>query len=200
MAEAYARDPAVAQLLEVLEAALGIAAPEGSAAHSAVAKVLGRCRAWTGGPAPTGAQDGNGEGNSMAARLVADALALPRGEARRPVARAFAALAPRLHWTPKTIAKGANIPPMNTMLLGPGGVEERDDIWIGASALAPETTYPVHRHPPEEVYLPLTPGEWWNEKMDWRDPTDGVIYNPPGIRHSMRAGAQPLLAIWLLPL
>jgi hypothetical protein len=57
-----------------------------------------------------------------------------------------------------------------------------------------------HDHPPEEVYLSLAPGEWWNAGMDWTDPgARGVIYNPPGIRHAMRSGAGPFLALWLLP-
>ena len=36
--------------------------------------------------------------------------------------------------------------------------------------------------------------------MDWTDPgMNGLIYNPPGIRHAMRAGAAPFLALWFLP-
>lgn len=198
MTEEPARDQGIARLLSALDAALAGAAPAGSAAHGAVAKVLDRCRERVGhlrapSDAPAAAAP---EG-----AVLREALALKRGEARRAVADAFAALAPQLHWAPKgTAGEGGEASPMNTMLLGPGGIEERDDLWIGASLMTPHTQYPVHSHPPEEVYLSLTPGEWWNETMDWRDPGEGVIHNPPGIRHSMRAGAQPLLAIWLLPL
>lgn len=51
-------------------------------------------------------------------------------------------------------------------ILGPGGIEERDDVWVGATLMAPLVTYVDHDHPPEEVYLALTPGEWWNAAMD----------------------------------
>ncbi len=89
----------------------------------------------------------------------------------------------------------------NAMILGPGGIEERGDLWIGLTLMAPGTLYVDHDHPPEEVYLALTPGEWWNARMDWTDPgPEGLIYNPPGIRHAMRAGATPFLALWFLPI
>ena len=88
----------------------------------------------------------------------------------------------------------------NAMILGPGGLEERADLWVGVTVMAPGVTYADHDHPPEEVYLPLAPGEWWNAEMDWTDPgLSGVIYNPPGILHKMRAGAGPFLALWYLP-
>lgn len=38
-------------------------------------------------------------------------------------------------------------------------------------------------------------------EMDWNDPgPKGAIYNPPGIRHAMRSGTTPFLALWYLPL
>ena len=67
--------------------------------------------------------------------------------------------------------------------------------------MAPHVTYVDHDHPPEEVYLALSPGEWWNTDMDWTDPgAGGLIYNRPGIRHAMRSGAAPFLALWFLPI
>ena len=87
------------------------------------------------------------------------------------------------------------------MICGPGGLEVRDDLWIGATLMAPGVTYVDHKHPPAEVYLSLAPGEWWNAEMPWIDPgLGGFIYNPPGIRHAMRAGPAPFLALWFLPL
>ena len=89
----------------------------------------------------------------------------------------------------------------NAMVAGPGGLEERGDVWIGLSLLAPHVLYPEHSHPPEEVYVALSPGAWWNAGMDWTEPgIGGLVYNPPGIPHTMRSGPKPLLAIWCLPL
>lgn len=89
----------------------------------------------------------------------------------------------------------------NAMIVGPGGLELRDDVWIGVTLMAPGVTYVEHEHPPEEVYLALTPGEWWNADMPWIEPgIGGIVYNPPGIRHTMRSNSEPLLAIWCLPI
>ncbi|NBZ87363.1 dimethylsulfonioproprionate lyase family protein [Stagnihabitans tardus] len=125
-------------------------------------------------------------------------------EAKTPLAQAFAALAPRLSWgrrataTPDQAYYDAHA---NTVILGPKGLERREDLWVGVTVMAPGTLYPDHDHAPAEVYIPLTAGEWWNSAMDWTDPgLEGFIYNPPGITHAMRAGTGPFLALWFLPL
>ena len=124
----------------------------------------------------------------------------PRGG----LAAAFAALDRQLAWKRRQSADPANSAfwngHANAMILGPGGLEDRADVWIGATVMAPGVTYADHDHPPEEIYLPLAAGEWWNAEMDWTDPgPEGVIYNPPGILHKMRAGTAPFLALWYLP-
>jgi hypothetical protein len=123
---------------------------------------------------------------------------------RAGLAESFAAIEPRLTWKRRLSARPEDAPfwhgHANAMILGPGGLEERTDLWVGATVMAPGTTYADHDHPPEEVYLALAPGEWWNARMDWTDPgPDGAIYNPPGILHKMRAGKGPFLALWYLP-
>jgi len=125
---------------------------------------------------------------------------------RAAVAGAFAALALDLPWARPQRARPEDAAlwngSANAVIAGPGGLEERDDVWIGATLMAPGVVYPDHDHPPEEVYLSLTPGEWWNAAMDWTDPGgDGLIHNPPGILHAMRARpGTPFLALWFLPL
>ncbi|HEX7107801.1 MAG TPA: dimethylsulfonioproprionate lyase family protein [Aestuariivirga sp.] len=87
----------------------------------------------------------------------------------------------------------------NALVAGPGGLEEREDVWVGISLLAPHVRYPDHRHPPEEVYVSLAGGAWWNANMDWTTPgPGGLIYNEPNVLHAMRTEEQPLLAIWCL--
>lgn len=86
------------------------------------------------------------------------------------------------------------------MIIGDGGLEARQDLRMGASLLAPNTFYPNHQHPPEEVYIALTPGHWRQEAGPWREPgIGGLVYNPPNIIHAMQSGASALLAIWMLP-
>jgi len=117
---------------------------------------------------------------------------------------AFQALEPRLTWRRRegdsdmasdNIAEGH----ANALITGPGGLERRGDVWLGASLLAPHVRYPDHTHPPEETYLVLTEGEFQHGDSDWFTPGQGgSFYNTPGIRHAMRSGDAPLFAFWLL--
>ncbi|MEY3974719.1 MAG: hypothetical protein RIS59_1080 [Pseudomonadota bacterium] len=87
----------------------------------------------------------------------------------------------------------------NAMLLGPGGIEDRRDVWIGLSLLAPHVRYPDHTHSPEETYLVLSPGMFRTGAGDWFEPgIGGSFYNPPNEVHCMRSGEVPLLALWAL--
>lgn len=87
----------------------------------------------------------------------------------------------------------------NAMIVGPGGLEPRTDVWLGVSLLAPHVRYPDHHHAPEEVYLVMSPGEFSQGTGPWFEPgVGGSFHNPPGILHAMRSGATPLLAFWLL--
>ena len=132
---------------------------------------------------------------------IVPALAMQDG----PLARAFARIEGQLTWGRRASADPANLAfwdgHANAVILGPGGLEDRKDVWVGATVMAPGVLYPDHNHAPAEVYLPLSPGEWWNAGMDWTDPgIGGFIYNPPGILHAMRAGPAPFLALWFLPI
>lgn len=87
----------------------------------------------------------------------------------------------------------------NAMLLGPGGLEERRDVWLGVSLMAPNVRYPDHDHAPEETYLVLSEGEFRQGEGDWFSPgIGGSFYNRPGIKHAMRSLETPLLAFWAL--
>lgn len=83
---------------------------------------------------------------------------------------------------------------------GASGLEDRHDVWVGLSLLAPGTRYPDHDHPPEEIYLVLTQGQFRHGDSGWFTPgVGGTFYNEPGIEHAMRAEPdQPLLAVWFL--
>ena len=120
-----------------------------------------------------------------------------------PVAQAFRDLAPQLDWRPRTTNDTASANFLsshaNAVFLGPGGIEHRNDIWIGASLMAPHVRYPDHDHAPEETYLVLSDGEFWQAGGDWFTPgVGGSFYNVPGILHAMRSGDTPLLALWAL--
>lgn len=116
---------------------------------------------------------------------------------------ALSALAPDLTWYTRAGSESADARfatgHANATIVGQGGLEECSKVRIGVSLLAPDVRYPDHRHPPEEVYVPLSPGAWRQEEGPWREPgLDGVVYNPPNIVHAMRAASVPLLATWCL--
>ena len=148
-------------------------------------------------------------GDGVAHRLpVCDHLPSALDAARRsgrPALRdwadAFAALAPALRWQRSTRAgspafQGGHA---NTQVIGPEGLARSGDVVLGASLLAPGVVYPEHDHPPEEIYLVMTAGDWFNRQAGWYTPgAGGAVHHPPGIVHAMRAGAQPLLAVWCL--
>ena len=119
------------------------------------------------------------------------------------LADAFAAIEPRLNWQ---VRPGAETQGQlflnshaNATITGPEGLEIRHDVGIGASLMAPHTQYPDHRHPPEEIYIVLSGGQWRQGSNPWHKPgIGGLVYNPPNIVHAMRATERPLLALWFL--
>lgn len=120
------------------------------------------------------------------------------------LAEAFLSIEPALAWRrrPGTEATADGIfedGHANAMIVGPGGVERRNDVWLGVSLLAPQVRYPDHTHPPEETYLVMSAGEFAQGGGAWFEPeVGGSFYNPPGILHAMRSGPDPLFAFWLL--
>lgn len=137
--------------------------------------------------------------------LLDDALALDTAhEALHDLAGRFRAIEPRLEWRRRPGDDGSASGNFgdghaNAMIIGPGGIEERDDLWLGVSLMAPNVRYPDHDHAPEEVYLVLSESEFRQGEKDWFAPgIGGSFYNEPGIRHAMRSLASPLFAFWAL--
>jgi len=117
----------------------------------------------------------------------------------------FVMIEPRIRWRRREKldmnTASANIVEShaNGMIFGPGGIEERSDVWLGLTLLAPHTRYPDHNHPPAEVYLNLSEAEFRNGESDWFAPgIGGSFYNVPLIIHAMRSAETPLFAFWLL--
>ena len=194
------RDSHLQQLLDVSERI--IAASGNARAVAAGTRVFGSFARRTGtrsGVTPSRLAASSQPLDAALAGLVARPSPLPE------LGAALAALAGGLSWYRRKNAEAVGQPffdgHANAMLVGPGGLEQRDDAWVGVTVMAPQIVYPDHDHPPEEVYIALSPGEWWNADMEWTEPgPGGIIYNPPGILHAMRAGEGPLLALWFLPI
>lgn len=200
------RDPVLQALLDALLDGIAARAEPGSAPEKALARVqvslrtAGKARmAQPSAPKPAG--------HAYLAPAIAAAQA-NGGHAARAAA-ALAALDPRITWYGREglISDRPDFAERHALatLVGPedrtGTLEIRDDVRVGISLVAPETPYPDHNHPPEELYLALTEGEWRQELGPWFAPgPNGIVYNSPNILHGMRALAEPQLALWCLPL
>jgi hypothetical protein len=137
-------------------------------------------------------------------RFLAAALTATGG----PLVTALAALTPSLAWTQNPNYRRQ--PPDPTFLdnygyavlagptEGPPALITEPRLALGVMLLGPHTHYPLHAHPAVEVYYTLTTGEWWRGDGPWRVWGPGTaIHHPPHLRHATRAGAAPLLAVYL---
>jgi quercetin dioxygenase-like cupin family protein len=75
------------------------------------------------------------------------------------------------------------------------------ELTVGVMYVASGCCYPLHAHPPHELYLTLTGhGEWRYGGHDGfrAIAPDAVLYNHPGDLHSAVAGSTPLVALYVL--
>jgi quercetin dioxygenase-like cupin family protein len=119
------------------------------------------------------------------------------------MAGAFETLAPDLGWGLRARAAEQGNDFLhghaNALIFGHGDFSVPERVTLGVTLMAPGVSYPDHSHPPEELYIVLSSGEWRQDCGAWvRHGPGGLVHNPPGVNHGMRAGASPLLALWLL--
>lgn len=192
-----ARDAALQTFTDAALAAYRAHSPGPEAAAS-----LDRIAAALATPAPRRARPGN---VLPVCDHLGAALAVETGDTGLDaLLAAFRAIEPDLEWTRRASydeTASANFPDGhgNAMILGPAGLENRTDVWLGVSLLAPSVRYTDHAHAPEETYLVLSEGEFQHGDSDWFTPgIGGSFYNPPWIKHAMRSGPAPLFAFWAL--
>jgi hypothetical protein len=118
-----------------------------------------------------------------------------------PAAAALRVLTPELRWRqnptyrdPKFLASYGY-----AEIVGSGGLIAASRLSLGILLLAPATLYPAHRHPAEEIYLPLQPAFWLHgDTGPWHlQPPGAVIHHPSMLAHAMRTGTQALPALYL---
>ncbi len=192
------RSPELQAFIATLATALGERLRPDSAAARAASRIFDalRTNAAPSGTAPTRFP----VIDHLPAALDAAARS-PAAVARH--AAALGALAPQLIWRRRTNVEddpSFTTGHANSTIVGPGGIEDRFDVWVGISLIAPGIDYPDHCHPPEEIYLVMSQGDWRQNDGRWHTPGQGgIVYNQPGIVHAMRAGrGAPLLATWCL--
>ena len=120
--------------------------------------------------------------------------------AATPLAATAQAAAAELSWVPSTrlddddAGAEAGLAPLNDVRTLPGTL-------CGLMLLRPDGTYPLHSHPPQELYLPISgEGQWrFGGSTDFRSlGSDELVYNHPNDVHSVVAGDEPLLALYIL--
>lgn len=118
--------------------------------------------------------------------------------AEGPLATAFLAARAELSWipSPRTSDGGTerSLAPIND-------VRNLDDVVCGLMLVAPGCNYPEHAHGPQEIYLPIAgDGRWrYGGDPNYRQlEDDALVYNPPRNVHGVRAGGEPLVAIYVL--
>ena len=119
----------------------------------------------------------------------------------RALADAFIKIAPGILWyqRPEPDFPDFMRGHANTFIVGPRGVQKRAKTIVGATWMAPGLQYPDHHHPPEELYIALSDGEWRQNEAPWQSPgLGGLVHNPGNVTHSMRSTSEPLLTIWCL--
>jgi len=120
-----------------------------------------------------------------------------------PLAEVLARAAPRLRWR-QTYGAGevgarflANY--AWSELIGSGGPFRSRILACGLLLLGPRTHYPRHRHPAEELYLPLAGTAAWQRgsAQGRRVPPGRPILHRSGQPHAIRTGRAPLLALYV---
>ena len=119
-------------------------------------------------------------------------------ESENPLAPRFAAAASLLPWIPSPRSDDGGA----TMALSP--IDQTRDfggITVGMMYLAPGVQYPLHSHPPQELYLTVAGTARWRYGGHDGLRTVGpgrAVYNHPDDLHTAIAGDRPLVALYVL--
>ena len=195
---AMKRSDALSRFLDAARDTLRSLVETGTSAGDAAERISGALAASTGTIVPSEAEP------PPACRYLGAALDRSQGvDSIASLSAALSELAPELAWRtrPGAEAHGDDFSEghANVLIVGPGGLEQRNDVLVGASLVAPGVRYIDHHHPPEEIYIVMSEGEWYREGKGWYVPgVGGIVYHPPNVVHTMRAGPAPLLAVWML--
>lgn len=119
------------------------------------------------------------------------------------LAMAVCRAAPSLAWRQTYTAKDLDRAFLDNYgwseIVGAVGALQSEQIAFGFLILGPSTHYPRHRHPAEEIYVPLSGTAAWQQgDAMWREQPPGTpIHHRSEEPHAMRTGADPLLALYV---
>jgi quercetin dioxygenase-like cupin family protein len=82
---------------------------------------------------------------------------------------------------------------------GPPALIKDAEISFGLMFLGPQTHYPLHSHPADEIYYTVTGPSFWRTADDaWSSREAGeIIHHPSWIPHATLAGDRPLVLLYV---
>lgn len=113
------------------------------------------------------------------------------------------ACAARLHWRQTYTAGQVSQSFLDnyvwTELFSSSGGSRSSSLAAGFLILGPQTAYPRHAHPAEEIYLPLSgSAQWWKEGGGWCEMAPlTLIHHESDQAHAMSTADKPMLALYL---
>jgi quercetin dioxygenase-like cupin family protein len=145
---------------------------------------------------------------SPVTRTVEASALLPAALGASPISHVASAIAgaiPLFHWRQNPNYNAANMG--TAFMAGYGYVEfagpqdalfHAPDLRVGLLLLGPGLHYPLHAHPAEEIYHPLTQGGLWRRGEEaWRVvPAGNAIHHAPMVPHETKAADRTLLALY----
>lgn len=86
-----------------------------------------------------------------------------------------------------------------TEIIGPRAPLRAARLSAGFLLLGPRVAFPLHRHPAEEVYVPLSGTAVWRRgrRPFGPVPPGRIIHHSPWLPHAMRTSDEPLLAMYV---
>jgi quercetin dioxygenase-like cupin family protein len=143
-------------------------------------------------------------GNTLpASRYLSEVLkqASPLGSPLSALAEAIEVIAPDLRWYRSKTGPFASVNFVlghaHALVAGPGGIEERDDVHMGVTVMAPYSRFPDHRRKHPTVFLALSRVEVWSGENDWVVlPPGGTFFIDAGTEIAIRCTGNPLLLLW----
>lgn len=115
-----------------------------------------------------------------------------------PLARLFASVAPLLPWVPSPRSDDGGTTMALALL---DTTRDFGSVRVGLMYLAPETQYPLHSHPPQELYLTVAGTARW--RHGGHDDLRSIgprrpVYNNPDDLHTAIADDGPVVALYVL--
>jgi hypothetical protein len=131
-----------------------------------------------------------------------EAIALGQVTPTATLLDALMTLIPRLRWTYEypPDARWPLLPSRVAFaqIVGARGLRDDAAVQLGLTLIAPETHYPLHKHPAIETYLVLAGAASWRtvgRSFALRDP-GSLILHESDIGHAMETRDEPLLALY----